>query len=110
MVDAEYLESVAVNPIGSLGRSLICYNSFHDGIKDRAQTQNQSATTTGTCEGVGCLFDAYGSGSNFQQTVFSVEFDNSTLDGTTATTLGLYMFFLNKQVIYMSPQGISVDK
>lgn len=110
MVDAEYLESVAVNPIGSLGRSMISYNSFHDAIINRSQTQNQSASTTGTCEGVGCLFDAYGSGSDFTQTVFSVEFDNSTLDGTNATTLGLYMFFLNKQVLFMSPQGISVDK
>tara|TARA_R110002126_G_scaffold279023_1_gene425798 strand:- start:7086 stop:8432 length:1347 start_codon:yes stop_codon:yes gene_type:complete len=110
MIDANYLEAVSTNPIGSFGRTMLAYNNYEDGIKGRAQTENQSGTETGTVEGVGILFDAYGSGENFTQTVFSVEFDNSTLDGQVATTLGLYMFFLNKQVLMMSPNGISVQK
>jgi hypothetical protein len=110
MVDVNYLEAISTNPIGSFGRTMLAYNNFEDGIKNRSQIQNRSGSEEGTCEGVGILYDAYGSGEDFTQTVFSVEFDNSTLDGQVATTLGLYMFFLNKQVLMMSPNGISVQK
>ena len=60
--------------------------------------------------GIGVLFDKYGSGENLSQTVFSVEMDNVSITGTAATTIGLYMYFLNKNTLIMSPQGLSVQK
>lgn len=110
MVDKNYFEAVSTNPIGQFEKSMVSYNTFESGIKNRPQTQNRGGSSRGTCAGVGVLFDAYGNGEDFSNQVFSVEFDNSSLDGTAASTLGLYLFFLNKQQLVMSPQGISVDK
>ncbi len=110
MVDKNYFESLSVNPIGQFGKTMVAYNNFEDGIKNRSQTQNQGGSVLGTCSGAGVLFDAYGNGEDFSNTVFSAEFDNSTLDGSAASTLGLYLFFLNKQSLIMSPQGVSVNK
>ena len=110
MVDSNYFEALSTNPIGRFGRTMLSYNTFSSGITGRGQTQNAAGNNKGTCSGQGILYDAYGSGENFSQTVWSCEFDNSTLDGTVATTLGLYIFFLNKQVLMMSPQGISVQR
>ena len=51
--------------------------------------------------------------------MFSVEFeldgnagggDTAGIDGTSATSQGVYMFFLNKQTLIMSGNGISVQK
>ena len=110
MVDKNYFEALSTNPIGQFGNTMVAYNNFEDGIKNRAQTQNNGGSSLGTCSGAGVLFDAYGNGEDFSNTVFSAEFDNSTLDGTAASTLGLYLFFLNKQSLIMSPEGISVNK
>ena len=110
MVDKNYFESLSTNPIGQFGKTMVAYNNFEDGIKNRAQTQNNNGRSVGTCSGAGVLFDAYGNGEDFSNTVFSAEFDNSTLDGTAASTLGLYLFFLNKQSLIMSPNGVSVNK
>ena len=110
MVDKNYFEALSTNPIGAFGKTMVAFNNFESGIVDRVQTQNREGIHKGTCGGVGCLFDAYGSGENFSNTIFSCEFDNSTLDGTPSTTLGMYLFFLNKQDLIMTPQGISVAK
>tara|TARA_R110002167_G_scaffold145200_3_gene336122 strand:- start:2901 stop:4229 length:1329 start_codon:yes stop_codon:yes gene_type:complete len=110
MIDKNYFEALSTNPIGQFGKTMVAYNNFEDGIKNRTQTQNNGGSSLGTCSGAGVLFDAYGNGEDFSNTVFSAEFDNSTLDGTAASTLGLYLFFLNKQSLIMSPQGISVNK
>ena len=110
MVDKNYLEALSTNPIGRFGRTMLSYNTFSSGITDRTQTQNNAGNDKGTIDGSGILYDAYGAGENFSQTVWSCEFNNATLNGTVATTLGLYIFFLNKQVLMMSPNGISVQK
>ena len=110
MVDKNYLEALSTNPIGRFGRTMLSYNTFSSGITDRTQTQNNAGNDKGTINGSGILYDAYGAGENFSQTVWSCEFNNATLNGTVATTLGLYIFFLNKQVLMMSPNGISVQK
>jgi len=110
MVVKNYFEALSTNPIGQFEKTMVAYNNFESGIKNRSQTQNNGGSSLGTASGVGVLFDAYGNGEDFSNQVFSVEFDNSTLTGTAATTLGLYMFFLNKQSLIMSPQGVSVNK
>ena len=110
MVDVSYLEGISTNPIGNTGRTMLAYNTINSGIKNRGQTVNSSGDDVGTVSGTAILFDAYGSGENFQQTTFSVDFNNQTIDGTQATTMGLYMYFLSQNTLVMSPQGLSVVK
>ena len=110
MSDSNYLQAVATQPIGSVGKCMLAYNTYESSIKNRAQTQNSGGDATGTVSGIGVLFDKYGSGENLSQTVFSVEMDNVSITGTAATTIGLYMYFLNKNTLIMSPQGLSVQK
>ena len=109
MIDVDYLEAVSTNPIGSTGRTMIAYNTYQDSIKNRTQTQNNGGNAPGSCGGQGILFDAYGSGDNFQQMVFSCEFDNSTINGTAGTSMGVYLYFLNQNSLIMSTQGLSVQ-
>ena len=71
------------------------------------------------------LYDAYGSGVNFQQMVWSIQLQTSAtnvlqidsatptniannIDGTAATAQAVSIFYLNKNTLMLSPQGINV--
>ena len=115
MVDRNYLEAVNVNSARDISATSLAHNKWWSGVRNRNQTANSGGKSIGTAQGIGILYDQFGTGENFSENVFSVEFelDGTTangLDGTAATSQGVYMFFLNKQTLIMDGSGISVQK
>ena len=112
MIDRNYMESVAIKRYADTNKSGLAWNSWASGVVNRSQTAGNDGVTPGTAEGFGILYDAYGSGEDFSQVVFSFELEASSaaLDGSATNAQGVYMVFLNKNTINMSADGISIQR
>jgi len=103
------------------------WDGWSAGVVDRPQNAGRDGVTPGTAEGLAVLYDAYGAGVNFQNTVWSVEVncsstsqleidataappvrDANNLDGTAATAQAIVIYFLSKNTLMMSSNGIDV--
>ena len=122
-----YLESLTTDRYNKVGKTMQSYNSWFGGSTDRSQNSGRDGVTPGTCDGIGILYDAYGSGVNFQNSVWSIEANFSAtsqlsieettptrlangLDGTAAQSQAAVVFFLNKNTLMLSQAGIDVQR
>jgi hypothetical protein len=115
MVDRNYIESLNIKRYYDTNRTSLAWNDWESGVVNRSQTQNRDGTEPGTVDGMGILFDAYGSGEDLSQTIWSFEIETSGtaatgLDGSAANSQGVYVIMLNKNTIFMNAQGISVQR
>ena len=114
MIDRQYLEAVNINRYSETGNTSIAYNNWNSGKVDRTQTQGAGGDTQTTAEGFGILYDAFGTGEDLSNRVFSFELNvsgnaaNQSLDGSAATSQGCTIVFLNKNNIIMSANGIEL--
>jgi len=120
-----YLEGILTDRYNKVKNCMLAYNNWSAGAVDKSQNSGRDGTTPGTAMGCAILYDAYGSGTNFQQTVFSFELQTSatnqlrisngvnvanSIDGTSATAQAATLYFLNKNTLMLSPQGIDVQR
>jgi hypothetical protein len=121
-----YLEALTTDRYNKVRNTLQAYNNWSGGSTDRTQNSGRDGITPQTCEGIGILYDSYGSGTNFQNVVWSIEGNwssNNTLrvnatptdlpnslDGTAATAQAAVIFFLNKNTLLLSQNGIDVQR
>jgi len=120
-----YLEGILTDRYNKVKNCMLAYNNWSAGAVDKSQNSGRDGTTPGTAMGIAILYDAYGSGTNFQQTVFSFELQTSatnqlrisngvnvsnSIDGTSATAQACTLYFLNKNTLMLSPQGIDVQR
>ncbi len=112
LIDRQYLQSVAIKNYDGIRRTALGWNNWNSGVVDRSQTANNKGCEQGTASGIGILYDAFGTGEDLSQVVFSFELEASgtDLDGTAAKAQGAYMVFLNKNQIVMGPDGISISR
>lgn len=133
-VNAEWvryaLEAVSSRKVSRVKNTALQYNGWGAGVVNRDQNAGREGNTPGTAFTQGVLYDAYGGGSDFSNTVFSFELNASStnqqstglvagaavnlssnsIDGTSATAQAVYLYFLNQNTIMYSPQGISIDR
>ena len=116
------LEALKVDRYNKVHNCSQAYNSWQGGAVDKHQNCGRDGVTPGSSYQWGILMDAYGAGTNFSQTIFGVEVQasgTSTLDvggvllansltGASATAQACVLYFLNKNTLMMSPQGIQV--
>ena len=120
-----YLEALTTDRYNKVRNTLQAYNSWSGGSTDRTQNSGRDGITPQTCEGIGILYDSYGSGTNFQNVVWSIEgnwsADNqlrvnpgvdlvNSINGTAATAQAAVIFFLNKNTLMLSQGGIDVQR
>ena len=121
-----YLESLTTDRYSKVRNCMAAYNTWAGGAVDRAQNAGRTGITPGTVGGNGILFDAYGSGTDFSQQVFSFELKcsgtnllrinatptdvSNSIDGTAATAQAAVLFFLNKNTLMSSPTGMNVQR
>ena len=120
-----YLESLTTDRYNKVRNTLQAYNNWSGGSTDRTQNSGRDGITPQTCEGIGILYDSYGSGTNFQNVVWSIEGNwsannqlrvnpttdlSNSLDGTAATAQAAVIFFLNKNTLLLSQNGIDVQR
>lgn len=126
-----YLEAVRTDRYNKVSRTSCAFNTWSSGVRNRAQTSNNGGLVPGTAEGLGCLLDAYGSGVDYSQSVWAMELVYSgtnrlnrtnaagavanapvadNLDGTAATSQGVFIYFLNKNTLLLSPNGIDIQR
>ena len=115
MIDRNYLEALNINRYANTDRTSLQWNGWSSGVVNRSQTAGRDGVEPTTADGFGILFDAYGSGEDLSQTVWSFEVETSGdaatgLDGSAANAQGVYMIFLNKNTLMMSPNGIEIQR
>lgn len=112
MIDRNYIEALNVKRYYKTNRTSLAWNDWESGVVNRSQTQNRDGTEPGTADGFGILFDAYGSGEDLSQTIwsFEVEASGTDLDGSAANAQGVYVVMLNKNTIFMNANGIEVQR
>ena len=103
------------------------YSGWSAGSVDRPQSAGNTGIAPGSCNTLSILYDAYGAGINFTNTVWSSEINTSgtnqlrvsdigpvtlanNLDGTAATAQAIVMYFLSKNTIMMSAAGIDMQR
>ena len=102
------------------------YSGWSAGCVDRDQNAGRDGVSPGSANTLSILYDAYGAGINFSNTVWSTEINVSgqnqlrvndtplvlanNLDGTAATAQAIVMYFLSKNTIMMSSQGIDMQR
>ena len=120
------LEGVTTERDALNQKCMNAWQSWGAGAVDRAQNAGRDGVAPGSANSLSVLYDAYGSGVNFQNTVWSCELNTSStsqlrindvptvvannLDGTATTAQAITMYFLSKNTIMMSPQGIDLQR
>ena len=112
MIDRNYIEALNIKRYYKTNRTSLAWNDWQSGVVNRSQTQNRDGTEPGTASGMGILFDAYGSGEDLSQTIWSFELEASgtDLDGSAAKSQGVYIVMLNKNTIFMNQSSIEVQR
>ena len=107
---------------------MVSWDGWSAGSVDRPQNAGNDGIRPTTADTLAVLYDAYGAGVNFQNTVWSCELNVSgtsqlqiadatpgpvvnvanNLDGTAATAQAITIYFLSKNTIMMSQQGIDI--
>lgn len=121
-----YLEALTTDRYNKVGKTMQGYNNWFGGSTDRTQNSGRDGITPGTAEGIGMLYDAYGSGQNFQNVVWSFEANFSpnnvlrvndtpvdlanSLDGSAQSAQACVIYFLNKNTLMLSANGIDVQR
>tara|TARA_R110002153_G_scaffold271324_1_gene438540 strand:+ start:314 stop:1762 length:1449 start_codon:yes stop_codon:yes gene_type:complete len=122
-----YLEGLTTDRYNKVRNCMSAYNTWAGGAVDRPQNAGRDGITPSTSDGVGILYDAYGSGTDFSQQVWSFELRTSAtnvlrvastgpvdvannIDGQAATAQAATIYFLNKNTLFMSPNGINVQR
>jgi hypothetical protein len=127
-----YLESVRTDRYNKVSRTSLQWNGWSNGVLDRNQNCNRDGIRPGSADCLGILYDAYGSGTDFSQMVFSTELQFSAtslgqpmalpvvvapnrnqengLNGTANTSQATCLYFLNKNTLLFSPTGIDVQR
>ena len=121
-----YLEALTTDRYNKVGKTMQGYNNWFGGSTDRTQNSGRDGITPGTAEGIGMLYDAYGSGQNFQNVVWSFEANFSpnnvlrvndtpvdlanSLDGSAGNSQACVVYFLNKNTLMLSANGIDVQR
>tara|TARA_R110001592_G_scaffold254368_1_gene517801 strand:+ start:1902 stop:3338 length:1437 start_codon:yes stop_codon:yes gene_type:complete len=120
------LEAVSTDRDALNHKCMNAYSGWSAGCVDRPQNAGRDGISPGSANTLSILYDAYGAGVNFQNTVWSSEINTSgqnqlrvndtptvlanNLDGTAATAQAIVMYFLSKNTIMMSAQGIDLQR
>ena len=128
-----YLEGLTTDRYNKVRNCTSAYNNWSGGSTDRGQNSGRTGILPSSADGLAMLYDAYGSGVNFQQMVWSIQLQASAqnvlqisdgvtgiapavaavnipnnIDGTAATAQATSIFYLNKNTLLLSPNGINV--
>ena len=107
------------------------YNSWSGGAVNQTINAGRTGETPQGSDGLAILYDAYGSGQNFSQRVWSIQLRTSavnqlnntaqtggvagtnranSIDGTAATAQACSVFFLSKNTILFGGGGTDVQR
>ena len=117
-----YLEGLLTDGYAKVRSCNGAFQNWSGGSVNRTQNSGRSGETPGTSDGFAILYDKYGSGSDFTNTVFSLELQTSAtsqltigaanvvngIDGSAAQAQAVTIFFLNKNTLLFSGNGIDI--
>ena len=122
------LEGIMTKRNDQIHSTMVSWDGWSAGCVDRPQNAGNDGIRPTTADSLAVLYDAYGAGVNFQNTVWSCELNVSgtsqlqvadatpgpvvnvanNLDGTAATAQAITIYFLSKNTIMMSQAGIDI--
>ena len=126
-----YLEGIKTDRYNKVVGCNQSYNSWSGGAVNQTINAGRTGETPQGSDGLAILYDAYGSGQNFSQRVWSIQLRTSavnqlnntaqtggaagtnranSIDGTAATAQACSVFFLSKNTILFGGNGIDVQR
>ena len=117
-----YLEGLTTDRYNKVKSCNQSFNAWAGGSLNLPQNAGRDGITPEPNFGTAILYDAYGAGTNFQNTVWSTQITTSSvsqlntgsgarannLDGTAATAQAVSIYYLNKNTLVFSGQGIDI--
>jgi hypothetical protein len=117
-----YLEGLRTDGYNKVKSCNQSFNSWAGGSVNLPQNAGRTGTTPEPNFGTAILYDRYGSGTNFQNVVWSMQLTASgvsqlntgsgaranNLDGTAATAQAVSIYYLNKNTLVFSGTGIDI--
>ena len=106
-------EALLISPFFRARHNLYTFSDFDAGVLNVGQTAANDGNGLNTDESFGMLYDMFGSGTNYSQANWSVEIQtkgtgSDSIDGTASTTQAVFVFFLNKNTVQFSPNGLNL--
>ncbi len=102
------LESVITSSYFKARHTSMAFNEFNSSVVNVDQTAGKNGDNVQTVEQFGLIYDMFGSGSNFSTSTWSVELTVPEIDGNAATSQSLFVYFLNKNDVEFSQNGIDI--
>ena len=117
-----YLEGLRTDGYNKVKSCNQSFNAWSGGSINLPQSAGQTGITPEPNFGTAILYDRYGSGTNFQNVVWSMQLTASgvsqlntgsgaranNLDGTSATAQAVSIYYLNKNTLVFSGNGIDI--
>jgi len=117
-----YLEGLCVDRYNKVNGTNIAFNNWSGGAINRFLNAGRTGDRPQSSDGQAILYDAYGSGQNFSNMVWSIQLETSAtnqlntgagavpnnIDGQAATAQAVSVFFLSKQTIVFGG-GVGMD-
>ena len=94
--------------------NLLAFNDFDASVVNVTQTQAREGNNVNTDESYGILYDKFGSGTDFSTSTWACEFKvsgsaaNNKIDGQADTSQSLFVYYLNKNTVQYSDQGVQI--
>ena len=120
-----YLEGITTDRYNKVKGTNLAFNNWSGGAINRFLNAGRTGDTPQSSDSNAILYDAYGSGQNFSNMVWSVQLETSAtnqlntgagavpnnIDGQAATAQAVSVFFLSKQtIVFAGGQGMDVVK
>ncbi len=102
------IEGLLTTSFFNARHNFLAFGEFDANVVNVSQTAGNNQEGVNVDESYGILYDKFGSGSDFNTSTWAVELKAPDVDGTAATSQSLFVYYLNKNTIEYSPQGVNI--
>ena len=102
------IEGLLTTSFFNARHNFLAFGEFDANVVNVSQTAGRDQEGVNVDESFGILYDKFGSGSDFNTSTWAVELKAPDVDGTAATSQSLFVYYLNKNTIEYSPQGVNI--
>ena len=103
------IEGLLTSSFFGARHNLLAFNNFDASVVNVDLEAGRSGNDVNTDESFGILYDKFGSGTDFSTSTWAVELQlGPQITGAASTAQSLFVYFLNKNTVEYSPQGVQI--
>lgn len=102
------IEGLLTSTFFNARHNFLAFNDFDASVVNVGQTAGQDQSGLNVDESFGILYDKFGSGTNFNTSTWAVELTVPDVKGQASQSQSLFVYFLNKNTIEYSANGVNI--